>query len=81
MVIGKALASLPHLHTLALLHCNTGDLVCRELYRSKSLLRLRTRTFLLQAVHCGVTEEGAQQIAMIQQLEELVMGKPSDDSD
>ena len=36
---------------------------------------------MLDAEHCGITEEGVRQIAMIEQLEELVLGRPLDDSD
>ena len=46
-----------------------------------SLLRLQTCTYLLIAEHCGITEKEVQQIAQIQQLEELVLGKPSNYSE
>lgn len=32
-------------------------------------------------MHCGITEKGAKKIVNIQQLEELVMCKPSNDSE
>ena len=74
--IGKALASLPQLQTLSLLHCNTGNDLYQELSKNKSLLRLRSGTCLFNAEHCGITEEGVKEIAKIRQLEELVLGKP-----
>ena len=36
---------------------------------------------MINAEHCGITEKGARQIAKIEQLEELVLGKPSDYSE
>ena len=69
------------LQTIALLHCNTGDVLCQELPKSKSLLRIRSGTRLFNAEQCGITEEGVKQIANIQQIEELVLGKPSDYSE
>ncbi len=79
--IGKALASLPQLETLILLHCDSGDVLCLELSNSKSLLRLRSGTCLCNTEHCGITKIGAKQIALIKQLEELVLGKAPDYSD
>ena len=72
---------MPQLQTLALLHSNAGDILYYELSKSKSLLRLRSGTCLINAEYCGITEKGAQQIAKIEQLEELVLGKPSDYSE
>ena len=69
------------MHTLSLLHCNTGDDLYQELSNNKSLLRLRSGTCLFNAEHCGITEKGVKQIAKIEQLEELVLGKPSDYSE
>lgn len=44
------------------------------------LRQLRSGTCLIYVEHCGVTEKG-EQIAMMAQLEDLVLGKPSDNSD
>ena len=41
------------------------------------MLRLRSGTCLFNAEYCGITEEGVKQIAKIEQLEELILGKPS----
>lgn len=73
-----ALASMPQLQTLTLLHCDAGDILCQELSKSKSLLHLRTGTYLPDAENCGVTEEGVMQITKIKQLKELALGNPPD---
>ena len=38
-------------------------------------------TCVFNAEHCGITEKGVYQIARIEQLEELVLGKRSDYSE
>lgn len=73
--VGKALASLWTLQSLTLLHCNTKDDFCRELTKSKCLLRLRMGTCLLDEENCGITEEGVRHITNIRQIEELTLGK------
>lgn len=76
--VGKALASLPSLHTLAFLRCNTGDAFYRQLSSSNSLLQLRVGTSIVTAEHCGITEEGVLEIASMRQLEELVLSTTED---
>ena len=66
------------MQALSLLHCDAGDAVCQELYKSKFLLRLRSGTCVFKVERCGITEEGVKHIAKIKQLEELVLGKSSD---
>lgn len=56
-------------------------MVCQELDKSKSLLRLRSGTCTFNAEYCGITEEGVKHIARIRQLKELVLGMPSDHSE
>ena len=64
-----------------MLQCNAGDILCEELHKSKSLLRLRVCTGLSKVEHCGITEKGAEKIAEIRQLEGLVLGRQSDYSE
>ena len=40
-------------------------------------MRLRSGTCLFNAEDCCITEEGVEQIAKIEELEELILGKPS----
>ena len=79
--IGQALASMRQLQTLAVLHCNAGDALCRGLAKSESLLRLRFGTSSRDSEQCGITEEGVAQITKMQQLQELRVGKSADYKD
>lgn len=73
--VGKALASLSQLQTLALLDCNTGDALFLELCNSRSLLRLRIGIVLPNAEHCNTSEKGARYISRMVRLEELALGR------
>lgn len=45
--IGKAFEQFSHLRTFTVRHCDTGDDLCKELLKSKSLLHLRIGTVTL----------------------------------
>lgn len=53
--IAETLGSLQQLHTLTVIQC-PSDSICKRLYLSKTLLRLRIGTSHPTAENCGITE-------------------------
>lgn len=73
--IGQALAFMPYLQAITLLHCQVGDAFFEQLSESKTLLRLRIGTFSEEVEQCQVTEEGFNKLHKLRQLEELELGE------